>query len=226
MRWTVSATKKNIGSARPPPGCFRAACARDWDGTATPGEDGRYFIRSLYFDDYLQSGLLDKIEGTEKREKFRLRYYNLDDGLIRLELKQKIGALTRKRSAPLTREQADAILSGDIWALYSSEEPLLRNFYLKARTRLLRPTVIVDYVREAYVFRDVRITLDSGLHSGQYRTELFDADLFTLPVLPGDRLILEIKYDDALPYTVRQLLRPLSAVRCAISKYELCRATQ
>ena len=153
----------------------------------------------------------------EKREKFRIRFYNMDDRLIRLELKQKIGALTRKISAPLTRGQADAILAGDIWALYGSEEPLLRNFYLKARTRLLRPAVIVDYTREAYVFQDVRITLDSGLHSGQYRTELF---------LPGNRLILEIKYDDALPYTVRQLLRPLSATRCAISKYELCRATQ
>lgn len=145
--------KKNILSAPPPPGCSRAACARDWGRDRHAGEDGRYFIRSLYFDDYLQSGLLDKIEGVEKREKFRIRFYNMDDRLIRLELKQKIGALTRKISAPLTRGQADAILAGDIWALYGSEEPLLRNFYLKARTRLLRPAVIVDYTREAYVFQ-------------------------------------------------------------------------
>ena len=46
-----------------------------------------------------------------------------------------------------------------------------------------------------------------------------------LGALP-DRLVLEVKYDDALPYAVRQLLRPLSAARCAISKYELCRGLQ
>jgi len=212
----------STAGARMLQGRLRAGLPRD--GHA--GEDGRYFIRSLYFDDYLQSGLLDKIEGVEKREKFRIRFYDMDDRFIRLELKQKIGSLTRKKSAPLTREQADAILAGDIWPFLNSEDPLLRHFYLMARTRLLRPAVIVDYTREAYVFRDVRITLDSGLHSGQYRTDLFSSEPFTLPVLPGDRLVLEVKYDDALPYTVRQLLRPLSASRCAISKYELCRGLQ
>lgn len=212
----------STAAARMLQGRLRAGLRRD--GHA--GEDGRYFIRSLYFDDYLQSGLLDKVEGVEKREKFRIRFYDMDDRFIRLELKQKIGSLTRKKSAPLTRAQADAILAGDTWPLWDIDDPLLRNFYLKARTRLLRPTVIVDYRREAYVFRDVRITLDSDLHSGQYRTDLFSPEPYTLPVLPSDRLVLEIKYDDALPYTVRQLLRPLSAARCAISKYELCRGLQ
>ena len=30
-------------------------------------ENGEYHIRSLYFDDYKQSGLLDKVEGVETR---------------------------------------------------------------------------------------------------------------------------------------------------------------
>ena len=122
----------STASARMLQGRLRAALGRD--GHA--GEDGRYFIRSLYFDDYQQSGLFDKIEGVEKREKYRIRFYDMDDRYIRLELKQKLGSLTRKRSAPLTREQADAILAGDTWPLWDSDDPLLRNFYLKARTRL------------------------------------------------------------------------------------------
>ena len=190
------------------------------------GPDRRYLIRSLYFDDYLQSGLLDKVEGVEKREKFRIRFYDMDDRFIRLEAKQKVGSMTKKLSAPLTRAQADAILRGDFWDLYNSEHQLLRNFYLKARTRLLRPAVIVDYEREAYVFRDVRITFDHDLHSGHYSTDLFSRDILTLPVLPSDRVILEVKYDDALPYFVRQLLKTTPAARCAISKYELCRELQ
>ena len=47
--------------------------------------DGRYKIRSLYFDDYKQSGLLDKVEGVETREKFRIRFYDMDDSFVRLE---------------------------------------------------------------------------------------------------------------------------------------------
>ena len=191
-------------------------------------EDGKYLVRSLYFDDYCQSGLLDKVEGIQNREKFRIRFYDYDDSFIRLEAKQKIGELTKKLAAPLTREQTDCILRGDTWFLYDAgaSQPLLRNFYYKCRTRLLKPAVIVDYYREAYTFMDVRITFDMNLSSGAYRTDLFGRDIRTIPVFPSDRTIMEVKFDDALPYAVRQLLAPLSASRSAISKYELCRDFQ
>lgn len=190
--------------------------------------DGRYMIRSLYFDDYNQSGLLDKVEGLENREKFRIRFYDMDDSFIRLEAKQKFGKMTRKLSAPLTRTQTEQILAGDLWPLYDAgkDQPLLRSFYLKSRTKVLRPSVIVDYYREAYVFLDVRITFDMDLQSGNYVTDLFRTDIRTIPVFPSDRMILEVKFDDALPNPVRQLLKPLRATRSAISKYELCRQYQ
>lgn len=188
--------------------------------------DGRYWIRSLYFDDYAQSGLLDKVEGVEKREKFRIRFYNGDDSFIRLEAKQKLGQMTRKLSAPLTREQTEQILRGDIWWMLNSEHPLIRNFYLKLRTRLLRPAVIVDYDREPYVFEDVRITFDMDLRGGVYNYDIFDKDLFTVSAMPSDRIILEVKYDEQLPYAVRKLLGTIPMARSAISKYEWCRNQQ
>ncbi len=188
--------------------------------------DGAYFIRSLYFDDYGQSGLLDKVEGVETREKFRIRYYDLQDTFFRLEAKQKLGQLTRKLSATLTREQVQQILGGDLWWMYDEEQPLLRDFYRKARTRLLKPAVMVDYYREAYVFEDVRITFDNDIRSGRFGFDLFDRRLPTVPILPSDRLVLEVKYDEALPYTVRQLLKSVPLTRCAISKYALCREWQ
>ena len=203
----------------------RIAAGLDKDSHITH-PDGKYLIRSLYFDDYLQNGLLDTVEGVEKREKFRIRFYDLDDSFIRLEAKQKLGQMTRKLSAPLTREQVDQLLAGDIWWMWKSEHPLVRNFYLKLRTRLLRPAVIVDYFREAYIFEDVRITFDMDLRSGVYSHELFDKQLYTAPVFPSDRMVLEVKYDEALPYTVRQLLKTVPMARSAISKYELCRGLQ
>ncbi len=189
-------------------------------------EDGNYFIRSLYFDDYLQSGLTDKVDGIEKREKFRIRFYDLDDSFIRLESKQKIGQMTKKTSAPLTREQADSICRGDTWWMYQSEHPLLRNFYLKHRTRLLKPTVLVDYYREAFIFNDVRITFDKHISSGRYALDLFAKNIATSTIFPSDRMVLEVKYDDALPYAVKQLLSGVPMTRSAISKYELCRNIQ
>lgn len=188
--------------------------------------DGTYFIRSLYFDDYRQSGLIEKADGVQNREKFRIRFYDFDPAFIRLESKQKWTDLTRKESAPLTRAQTEAILRGELWDLWDSPEPLLQSFYLKVRTRLLRPAVLVDYTREAYLYRDVRITFDMDLHTGNYARNLFDPDFPTVPVFPDDRMILEVKFDDMLPDAVFQLLHGVPAARSAISKYALCRQFQ
>ena len=49
-----------------------SAIAR-YDPHAT--EDGTYFIKSLYFDNYMNKALREKIDGVNKREKFRIRYY-------------------------------------------------------------------------------------------------------------------------------------------------------
>jgi len=196
------------------------------EGDANVDERGEYFIRSLYFDDAFQSGLVDKREGTLLREKFRIRFYNMNDGFIRLESKQKHDYLTKKESAKLTRAQVEDILDGDLWELYDTDQPLLKSFYLKSRLRRLKPTVIVDYTREAYVFEDVRITFDKDIRSGLYATDLFDPDLMTVPVLPGDRMVMEIKYDDALPAVISRLLQPVKAARTAFSKYDMCRQFQ
>ncbi|MBQ9383537.1 MAG: VTC domain-containing protein, partial [Ruminiclostridium sp.] len=62
---------------------------------------GNYLIRSLYFDDLSDRALREKINGAARREKFRIRYYNGDTSVIRLEKKTKINDLGSKQSAPL-----------------------------------------------------------------------------------------------------------------------------
>ena len=39
------------------------------------GTDGKYLIRSIYFDNYMDKALREKTEGVPIREKFRIRYY-------------------------------------------------------------------------------------------------------------------------------------------------------
>lgn len=188
--------------------------------------EGEYFIRSLYFDDEFQSGLEDKREGALEREKFRIRFYNFDRSFIRLESKQKHNFLTRKESANLTYEEVKNILDGDIWDLFNSEYELVRSFYLKSRLRHLRPKVIVDYVREAYTYNDVRITFDKNIRTANYQTNIFSKGVITLPCLPSNMMVLEVKYDDDLPYVIKKLLQPLAASQTAFSKYDMCRRFQ
>ena len=49
------------------------------------GPDGTYRVTSLYFDTPYDSALREKIDGVNRREKFRLRYYGTDTSFIRLE---------------------------------------------------------------------------------------------------------------------------------------------
>ena len=77
------------------------------------GADGRYVIRSVYFDNAEDKALREKINGVQKREKFRLRYYNDDLSFIVAEKKLKYNNLCMKTKARLSEAQCRAILAGD-----------------------------------------------------------------------------------------------------------------
>lgn len=58
--------------------------------------DGRYQIRSLYFDNEEDKALREKIDGVNMREKFRIRLYNCNAEVIHLEKKSKRNGLGTK----------------------------------------------------------------------------------------------------------------------------------
>ena len=71
--------------------------------------DGRYKIRSLYFDTISDRVLREKIDGVSVREKFRIRYYNDDPSVIFLEKKCKQSGSGYKLQTRLTKEQANRL---------------------------------------------------------------------------------------------------------------------
>lgn len=171
------------------------------------GPDGRYHIRSLYFDDFRNTALFEKQAGVSRRKKYRIRIYNLSDNVIKLECKNKLDYYISKEIVTLTRKQTDQIIAGDVGFLAKSENRLLRAFYLEHRRNILRPNVIVDYYREAYVYPvgNVRITFDIDLHTGLNSKDLFNKNTLTMGISDYPT-ILEIKYDNVLPEIVRGLL--------------------
>ena len=184
-----------------------------------------YVIRSLYFDDIEDSAFYDKQAGVMHRDKYRIRIYRYSDQEIFLERKRKLGDLIQKSSVQITRRLCDQLIQGDPSGLYRSSNPLLQDMYVQMRTRLLRPRVIVDYAREAYLHpaEDVRVTFDLSLRSGLYSSDLFNPHLPT--VCPHDRNveILEVKFNNYLPAYISALLHGVEAERSAVSKYVLCR---
>ena len=192
-----------------------------------PGGDqyNEYAIRSLYFDTVFDDFLSEKLSGVENRQKYRIRIYRYSDKEIFLERKRKMGDLIQKSSVQITRRLCEQLISGDPRGLQTSSNPLLQDVYVQMRTRLLRPAVIVDYAREAYLHpaENVRITFDLGLRSGLYSFDLFNAELPT--VSPHDRNveILEVKFDRYLPAHIAALLNGVEAECSAVSKYVLCR---
>lgn len=185
--------------------------------------DGKYFIRSLYFDNLSDKALREKIDGVNQREKFRIRYYNGDTSLIHLEKKSKLNGLGTKQSVSLTALQAQAIVDGNLEWMIHSDEPLIRELYSKMTTEGLSPKTIVDYTREPFVFPagNVRITLDYDIRSGLSCTDFLNQNCVTIPVT--NAIILEVKWDAYLPDIIRDAVSLESRREGAFSKYAACR---
>lgn len=182
--------------------------------------DGKYQIRSLYFDNASDKALREKIDGVNQREKFRIRYYNGDTSFIRLEKKSKINGLCRKKSVPLKEAQARAIVNGRYRFMKTNEHALIHELYLKIITQGLRPKVIVDYTREPYTFApgNVRVTMDSQIRTSLFCEDFLNPESITIPVR-ADKIILEVKWDDFLPDIIRDAVRLQGRHSDPFSKY-------
>lgn len=186
--------------------------------------DGKYFIRSLYFDTPGDTALREKLDGVSRREKFRIRCYNHDTSLIHLEKKSKLAGLGSKLSAPLSPQQVQSILNGDLDWMLSSSQPLIQELYCKMTTTQLRPKTIVDYTREPFVYGpgNVRVTIDYDIRTGLRSTDFLDPNCITIPA--GDSpVILEVKWDGFLPDIIRSAVQLESRQASAFSKYAQCR---
>jgi len=188
-------------------------------------KEGEYHIRSLYFDDIQNTALHEKLGGIRDRAKYRIRIYNKSDNVIHFEKKIKYRDYIAKVKEPITRAMYDQIIAGNYEVLREGNKPLLLEIYSQMKNQLLRPVVIVDYIREPYVSRhgNVRITFDKQLRTGLNNIDIFDPNLKPIPALDDERIILEIKYDEYLPQAIQAALQLEGVNRTSASKYVICR---
>lgn len=193
------------------------------------GDNEYYHIRSVYFDDYNNTCYNMNEAGVNRRAKYRIRIYNYSDAKINLEKKIKLNGMTRKLSAPLTREQCETFLKGQCLSLseqdFETYPRLLQEFCLLVKNKGFLPKVIVIYDRKPYVYNqgNVRLTLDENIASSVDFEHFFDRSIRKRPILESGRLLMEIKYDAFFPSFLKQNLQLGSLSQTTFSKYYLCR---
>ena len=181
-----------------------------------------YDISSVYFDDPEDSAWQDGIDGVPIRTKYRIRVYNGDFSVIKLEVKHKRYNRIAKLSETISQEEMISYLHGETgaWNVGDARD----EFNLAVSRKGILPKVIVSYHRKAFACMagNVRITFDEQLAASS-RIDLFEKGIITKERPAPTNYILEIKYDQFLPDYIRQLLESEHLLKESFSKYGLCR---
>jgi len=185
------------------------------------GNTGGYFIRSVYFDDFHDSAMEEKLSGVQNRSKYRLRIYDLKQDWAKLERKSKFDNYINKVSVHIDRNAVSDALKGNFSFLQNIEGEHASQLLFDLSKKHVKPVLLVDYVRDAYTlpFNNVRVTFDKQLRVNTSHFSIFDDTVDTMPMQKSDVVILEIKYNNFLPRWISHLLQGRSSTRSAISKY-------
>lgn len=185
-----------------------------------------YVIRSLYFDSLDDRDFQEKEDGIELRRKIRLRNYGPDSAFAMLEMKQKQGAMQKKRSVRLEREDALRLTRGDYSVLLACEEPFAQECFAVMQMHCYQPRAVIEYRRMAFIAKEnkIRITFDHHITGTESCFDIFDAQLQQNPLLDPCLAVLEVKYNGFLLSYIKDMLRACDKSELSVSKYCLGRA--
>lgn len=186
---------------------------------------GAYTVRSLYFDDLFDSCKRENEDGTDNRKKYRIRIYDGNGDVIKLEKKMKTRDMTRKVSETISKEECLAYMSGRPPGLKPESTELEKELYGEIRIKGMHPVCIVEYERTAFVEPkgNVRITFDRNISGNEKIKGFLNRKTQVVPLLPKGNHILEVKYDEFLPGYISEALETGRLQRTSFSKYYYAR---
>lgn len=188
-------------------------------------KDGKYNIRSLYFDDLYDSCMLENENGVDARSKYRIRIYDKSSRVIKLEKKIKYRGMTRKVSATIDKMDCCQYMNGKSSKVNEMKTELEKELYVQMKTKGLHPVIIVEYERSAFVEKsgNVRITFDRNISGCDKVINFFEENIPLVPLLPAGWHVLEVKYDEFFPDYIKDVLEIGTLQRTAFSKYYYAR---
>lgn len=187
--------------------------------------DNQYIIRSMYLDNIGNELLKDNIKGNDKRDKYRIRYYNNDISRISFEKKSKIHGMCKKESFLLTLDEYKQILEGHIPSFKDSDSEVKKRILTEAKLKDLKPSIIVTYKRTPYIYPagNVRITFDEGITSSNEFSKFLEGTYINRPVLEMGQSLLEVKWDELIPLHIKETMNLEGLTWTAFSKYLMCK---
>lgn len=183
------------------------------------GPDG-YEIRSLYFDTLGDRSCVEKADGLQVHEKIRARIYGTDDTVIKLESKYKNGEHQTKKTMLISRPLMEELAQGEYSGLLSSDDPMAPYFYKKL-SGAMQPRSIVQYRRVSFNLdtNNTRITFDYDIRTTECCFDLFQEPLLACPILPPDKVVLEVKFNNFLLGYIQRALQGIRRSPVSYSKY-------
>ena len=179
-----------------------------------------YMIRSLYFDSINDSDYYDKLNGEMNRKKIRLRIYDPNGELVKLELKSKYDYHQLKESLIIKKEDAIELIKGNYDILLNYKEDLAKKIYVILMTGYYQPKVIIEYQRIAYMGKTTtRITFDFEIKSSTNIDDFFNEDINYVETIDKKDVVLEVKFDRFLEPYISVILDKYISRNQSVSKY-------
>ena len=183
-----------------------------------------YMIRSLYFDSINDIDYYEKLDGLINRKKIRIRIYEPNPKIIKLELKSKYDYHQQKESLIITKEEADELIKENYEVLLNHKEDVANKFYTILKTNCYKPKVIIEYQRIAYTTRSgTRITFDFDIKKTNRVESFFNEDIDYYKITNPQNVVLEIKFDRFLEPYISKVLGNYIANKESYSKYVMGR---
>ena len=186
------------------------------------GDYNGYKTRSIYFDSIDNEDFREKQIKTEKRKRIRVRIYNEEDKFAKFEIKRKHFERELKESITITKEDAIRLINREYSVLLNyKDNPLYEYAFNLMKSKSYRPVSMVEYDRRAFTheFFNTRVTLDNNLRFTNFNYDLFNKNINFQKGLPGDKSILEVKYDRFLFQQLQDVLSKCNFVGKPPSKF-------
>jgi SPX domain protein involved in polyphosphate accumulation len=199
----------------------------DESGLGQP--DFAYRVNSIYLDSDALDTFWDWVNANRNRYKLRMRFYDSQpDTPVFMEIKRRIDGCILKQRCGIRKQAAALVLGGqlpeidDIVTRDAKGKEALEEFIVLLARLQAKPKALVTYLREAYIDpqnEGVRVTLDREVQISPCSTCDFNlkVDRFTQPF--GEKVILELKFNNRFPEWLHEMVQPLNLTRTAAAKY-------
>ncbi len=154
------------------------------------------------------------------KEKLRIRSYGVvkDGADVFVEIKKKYDSVVYKRRIAADEKTADRILAGN--AVVDSQIGKEIAYFTKLYAEI-QPKMFISYCREAFYGiddKELRITFDRSILWRTYDLSL-KSGIYGQPVLPRDKVLMEIKTATAFPLWLVKILSNNKIYKTSFSKY-------